>query len=246
MKWIYLSPHLDDVVYSCGGLIWEQVQSGVQVEIWTICAGNVQSPLSPYAQSLHTRWQTGPEAVFVRRAEDLEACQKLGVLAKHFDIPDCIYRYIPNSGEPVVSSDDDLFSPLKPEESYLVEKLACQLESGLPPQTNLVCPLTVGGHMDHRLTRMAAEALKRSLWYYADFPYVVGEGANLDRYVGLKWQASQFLITEPALNAWQEAIAAYGTQISTFWGGVDEMNSAIRDYWRAPNSHRMWYRSQVV
>ena len=176
MKWIYLSPHLDDVVYSCGGLIWEQVQSGVQVEIWTICAGDVLSPLSPYAQSLHTRWQTGPEAVFVRRAEDLEACQKLGVLAKHFDIPDCIYRYMPQSGEPVVSSDNGLFSPLKTEESYLVEKLAGQLESGLLPQTKVVCPLTVGGHMDHRLTRMAAEALRRSLLVLRGLSLCAGRG----------------------------------------------------------------------
>ena len=36
--WIYLSPHLDDAVYSCGGMLWEQVQRGVQAEVWTIFA----------------------------------------------------------------------------------------------------------------------------------------------------------------------------------------------------------------
>jgi len=40
MHWIYLSPHLDDAVLSCGGIIWQQVQSGHQVEIWTICAAD--------------------------------------------------------------------------------------------------------------------------------------------------------------------------------------------------------------
>ena len=28
MRWIYLSPHFDDAVLSCGGLIWEQTHSG--------------------------------------------------------------------------------------------------------------------------------------------------------------------------------------------------------------------------
>ena len=30
MRWIYLSPHLDDAVLSCGGLIFEQSRQGLQ------------------------------------------------------------------------------------------------------------------------------------------------------------------------------------------------------------------------
>ena len=47
MHWIYLSPHFDDAVLSCGGMIWEQVHSGETVEIWTLCAGQI--PKGPAA-----------------------------------------------------------------------------------------------------------------------------------------------------------------------------------------------------
>jgi len=40
MRWIYISPHFDDAVLSCGGLIWEQTHKGITVEIWTVCAGD--------------------------------------------------------------------------------------------------------------------------------------------------------------------------------------------------------------
>ena len=40
MRWIYLSPHLDDAVFSAGGLIYEQTQAGTPVEIWTIMCGD--------------------------------------------------------------------------------------------------------------------------------------------------------------------------------------------------------------
>jgi LmbE family N-acetylglucosaminyl deacetylase len=33
MRWIYLSPHFDDAVLSCGGLIFDQAQAGTPVEI---------------------------------------------------------------------------------------------------------------------------------------------------------------------------------------------------------------------
>ena len=49
--WIYLSPHFDDAVLSCGWLIWQQAQAGQRVEIWTVCAGEIPpGPLTPFAQ----------------------------------------------------------------------------------------------------------------------------------------------------------------------------------------------------
>jgi LmbE family N-acetylglucosaminyl deacetylase len=77
MDWIYLSPHLDDVVLSCGGLVWEQARQGERVEIWTICAGDPPPiPLSSFAASLHERWQTNNKRQS-SAAEDKLACQRL-------------------------------------------------------------------------------------------------------------------------------------------------------------------------
>lgn len=226
--WVYLSPHLDDVVLSAGGLVWTQRAAGVAVEVWTICAGDVPAgPLSPFAQSLHERWGTGRDAVARRRAEDESACRELGALPVHLDIPDCIYRRA-DSGEPLYPQGGDIFGNLHPGEQALVEHLATLLMSRLPADAVLVVPLALGGHVDHRLTRAAAERLGRPLWYYADYPYVLW--LREDFSVGLSVQV--FSLSHEAVVAWQNAVAAYRSQISTFWEDENEMRAAIAAYAR--------------
>jgi LmbE family N-acetylglucosaminyl deacetylase len=231
MKWVYLSPHLDDAAFSCGGLAWEQVQAGQSVEIWTICAGDPpEGPLPAFAQELHARWKTGPEASTARRAEDLAACAQLGVSARHFAWPDCIYRRLPGSGKPLIHERDELFQPLNPAEAGLIEEVANRLARELPARARLVSPLAMGGHVDHRLARAAAEHLSRPLWYYADFPYVVGDNLKLEQWLGEDWRPLRRAISAAGLSAWQAAVAAHASQMSSFWASPAEMRSAIQQY----------------
>ncbi len=240
IDWIFLSPHLDDAVLSCGGLIVEQLRAGKQIEIWTICAGNPPpGELTPFATSLHARWETGPDAMLVRRKEDKEACRILGVKSRHMDIPDCIYRRLPN-GEPVIHEEADLNKPLNAGEQSLVARLAQTLSGALPEDVPLVCPLTVGGHVDHRLTRAAAEVLQRPIWFYADYPYIANDMAQLSSFVENNWRAFLQWITPDSLSIWQEAIGAYTSQISTFWGSPVEMKNAIEKYWRGGGGGTLW------
>ena len=98
MRWIYLSPHFDDAVLSCGGLIFEQTRQGLQTEIWTIFAGNPPpGPLSDFALQNHSLWglTSAAETVAMRAAEDEEAASIVGAELVHFEIPDCIYRRSP-------------------------------------------------------------------------------------------------------------------------------------------------------
>ena len=80
MRWIYLSPHFDDAVLSCGGLIWEQTQKGTQVEIWTINAGDpVDEPGSAMIARVHAMWQTGtPRQTVTQRRLSKEPLDKGG------------------------------------------------------------------------------------------------------------------------------------------------------------------------
>ena len=241
MKWIYFSPHLDDAVYSCGGLIWKQTRASDQVEIWTICAGDPpEGPLSDFARSIQSRWQTGPRAAAARRSEDLRACEILGAAAKHFNVPDCVYRRLPESGAPVIFEDDDLFRPLLLGEAYLVTDVYETLLAELPENCQLICPLTVGGHMDHRLTRSAAEKLGRSLWYYAEYPYAAEQGSFSVELLEDSWEKVLYSVSEDELAMWQQGAAAYVSQLSTFWSGKEVMNSEIRSYRDAINGIILW------
>lgn len=240
MDWVYLSPHLDDVALSCGGLLWEQAQEGQQTSVWTICAGDPPAvPFSPFAESLHIRWQTGRQAVAQRRSEDLAACRHLLSAWRHFSIPDCIYRRAPDleaerlglePGEALYASEEDLFGPLHPAESGLLQALRFDLEQTLPEHSAVVCPLALGGHVDHRLVRAAAQALPHPIWYYADYPYALQVACQLDELCQAGWSSSVFHVSEEGMQAWERAGAEYASQISTFWPSVDTMRVALRAY----------------
>src|SRR5512143_2255093 len=174
MSWIYLSPHFDDVALSCGGLVWEQARAGEMVSIWTVCAG--ESPhgiLSPFAQELHDRWEAGQNPPAHRRMEDINSCGRLGAGYRYLDVTDCIYRRHPQTGEYLYPSEKALNGPLHPADTQLITSLQGDFRDSLQPNSIVVCPLGVGAHVDHQLTRLAAEGCGGTLWYYADFPYVL-------------------------------------------------------------------------
>ena len=103
--------------------------------------------------------------------------------------------------------------------------------------------MALGGHVDHRLVRAAAEALARPLHYYADYPYAVADplnGSDLRGELGKFRPAQRGASSAQALAAWQEAIAAYTSQISTFWGSLDEMRAHIADYQRESAGVTLW------
>lgn len=241
MTWIYLSPHFDDVALSCGGLVWEQVLRGEAASIWTICAGDPPpGALSPFAQSLHRRWETSSQAAQERRLEDQASCQALGADWRYFKLPDCIYRPGGESGLFYYASEEALFGDIHPGELVMIANLADALRQGLPGDAQVVCPLTLGGHVDHRLTRRAAEQLGRNLWYYADYPYVLDSEQPFEEMLQAGWTSRVFPVSEAGLAAWQASIAAHQSQISTFWPSVDVMEAAMRAYWQEQGGVRLW------
>lgn len=242
MRWIFLSPHLDDAVLSCGGLIFELVQSGQEVQIWTVCAGDPPpDQLSPLAQELHARWQTGADAPAVRRGEDIIASRLLGALPVHFPIPECIYRLSPDDGQPLIKTNEELFQPLPESEKPLVTQAARMISARLNAQDRLVSPLAIGGHIDHHLVRNAAESLQRGLYYYGDYPYLALAGNRFGGQIDPHWLTFDRPVSPRAMEAWQRAVAAYRTQISTFWASPGEMRRALQEFRDLGGGSRLWF-----
>lgn len=246
---IYLSPHLDDVALSCGGQIYAHTQNGRSVLILTIAAGPPPpGPLSPFAQSLHQRWELAQNVVAQRRAEDAVACQILGAAYEHWEWPDCIYRRHPQSGAPLYTSDAELFGPVHPAETPLIEELAAQLATA-PPAAQVVAPLAVGNHIDHQLARRAAERHfgRETLRYYEDYPYARRADA-VTAVVGANeagWEREIIPLSEAALAARIAAIAAFTSQISSFFADHADMARQVTARVRAGGGERLWRRGAV-
>ncbi len=239
MRWIYLSPHFDDAVLSCGGLIWDQRRSGEEVEIWTIFAGDPPpGPLSDFATVNHTLWgvTSGEQVVSMRKEEDAAAASIVGAEPVHFGIPDCIYRRSPE-GEFLYTK--SVFDPPHPADKYLPRRIAAAIKSELAPTDMLICPLTLGSHVDHILVRRAAESLHRPLLYYADIPYLLNNPDTLIPAVRLL-ESSLYPISAEAVDPWVMGVAAYQSQVSSLYHGEGNLFDAIRRYWTAENGIRLW------
>jgi LmbE family N-acetylglucosaminyl deacetylase len=242
MRWVYLSPHYDDAVLSCGGLIWEQVRAGETVEIWTIFSGDPPlGPLSDYAQEHHQRWGVVGSLIELRRAEDQAACAAVGASPRYFDLPDCIYRRLPD-GEAVIKNRIDLFSPVHPGERPLINFITTLLVENIAASDRLVCPLSVGGHVDHRLVKAAVAESGWQAWYYADYPYTIMEEFNfrLKDWVPEGSYRLHHPLSQMGLAAWQSAVACYASQISTFWTSTAEMQAAIAGYAGSELGNTLW------
>ena len=240
MRWIYLSPHLDDAVLSAGGLIYEQTQAGTPVEIWTFMCGYAPAgPVSPFAELQHAQWgfASAEETTRMRRQEDKTAAALVGANILHFDFLDCIYRRGAD-GEWLYN---DIFVPPHPEDAMLPAQIAEAIATHLQPDDILVCQLAVGSHVDHVLVRQGAELLGYPLRYDIDVPYIFYKPEELVlKSAGMK--ESVHSITETGLKHWKEAALAYKSQIAVLgdaFNTTEKVQQSIQRYWAERSGIRL-------
>ncbi|PID86738.1 MAG: hypothetical protein CSA11_07660 [Chloroflexi bacterium] len=245
---IYLAPHLDDAALSCGGQIHQLTAVHKQVLIVTIMAGDppAHAVHSDFVRALHERWNLKVNAEAVRRQEDMEACRILGADFCHWPIPDCIYRLHPETGQPLYPSWQEVITAIHPAETQLIQELG-QKFATLPPSNRIIAPLGIGHHADHLVTRKAAEVYFGSrLWYFEDYPYVQNPGAitAVIPEQALNWVAQTYPLEAEDLAAKANAIAAYQSQVSTFFTDRQDLARQIQAYALKIGGERLWRHTQ--
>ncbi|MHB9034210.1 MAG: PIG-L deacetylase family protein [Anaerolineae bacterium] len=234
---IYLSPHLDDAVYSCGARIFTQVQAGLPVRVVScFTATPPDEYLTAFTSELKERWGDIDDINAVRRAEDIEASQLLGYSYQHLAYMDCVYRQGGADNAPLYPTVEDIFADIHPAEVALAREILNEMQARNPDwrEALIYAPLAAGHHVDHLLVRRSALLWQRQgaqVYFYEDYPYA-GQAevtqAALAPFPDSCRTPESWGFDESALAAKVKAAACYRSQISTFWHNLDEMTEAFR------------------
>ncbi len=236
---LFLSPHLDDAVFSCGGQMVLLRGQGASVHVVTAFTGNApgpEPPLSDFAVLLHALWDAGDNPFALRREEDWRALRLLGASGTHLSHQDAIYRRASVSGAWLYPDHPAIFGRIAPEEAALPRALAqeCAPLCGAPGETVVHAPLGAGSHVDHQLVRAAALLLGEAghaLRFYEDFPYSE-EAGDLEAALADLPPLRPIIIAydEEVLRARLAAMACYGSQLGAVFGGEERMRDLTRAY----------------
>lgn len=188
--WQFWSPHLDDVVLSCGRAVAALSPCAV-VRVVTVFAGLPRrEQVADYDRGCGFR--TSRDAVTARRQEDVNALFVLGARPEHLDFLDGQYRDGPPSG-------------LGPAIAKIVDR-----------DGSVVAPLGLR-HPDHvAVSDAVLDAAPPHLWLYAEAPaWTLEPEAVADRLAQLRargWRLERYAMPSSDPDLKRRAVACYRSQ----------------------------------
>ncbi len=218
---LFLSPHLDDVVFSCGGLLARLGDRGWRTVMATAFTATIL-PATGFALACQLDKGLGPEVDYMalRRAEDREAASILGVSdLRWLDLPEAPHRGYGSAPELFgdIRAGDDIWHAL-------AKCLAMLLDEVQP--AIVLAPLGLGGHVDHRqMIRAVHAAGAGRVAHYRDTPYAIR-----DQYARPAFEPGPATTVpiEAQLDRKVRAACAYASQIGFQFGGAAATEEALR------------------
>ena len=232
---IFISPHFDDAVLSCGGLMGKLSERKANVVSITVFTKEppVGKPLPLIAQGFHQAWNSGENPYEIRKEEEKNVLNKLNSAYKWLEKPDVIYRY-----PEVKFKNNVLFTGVSPEEDPILPEITDEFLKIVndAPDCYIFAPLGIGEHPDHLVVNLALRSIKNfhpqlNLFFYEDFPYAITGDRNkrLAKY-GLKLKSKNIDI-DKMLGKRIELIKLYKSQLEdVFEEPVDKIDQVVEDY----------------
>ena len=179
---VFVSPHFDDALLSCGSWIERLVKNGKKVVVLNVFTKGHAGPYTLSAKKyLKDNGFTDACKLYeAREKEDRVAVGALGANVINLDFQDAIFRKKEKAS---------FFGNLLPEFSHVyptyrlhvvgrgykndpvISGIVKELKRVVPSDAVVISPFGTGGHADHILTRDACEKAFGKVIYYADFPY---------------------------------------------------------------------------
>lgn len=221
---LFVSPHLDDVVFSCGGTLASLADRGWRTVMLTAFTATVL-PATGFALACQLDKGLAPEVDYMalRRDEDRDAAAILGVSdLRWLDLPEAPHRGY--------GSAPALFAAVRDDDAIwrdVAARLGEAIREFAPQQ--LFAPQGLGGHVDHRQVIRAVQEVAGPVpvAWYRDTPYAIRN------------PAAAALVDAPELGAWTieatlerkvRAACAYRSQVGFQFGGAEATGTALRTF----------------
>ena len=178
----FISPHLDDALFSTGGLL-AQLQGQVPLTVINVftSAGDGECTLSAkaYLRQCHT---TSPTQLYQTRIkEDRRAVESLGARVINLGYTEALWRKKPHAHFPLTELRSVyptyrlhiVAGNISPYDHPLMQQLASDLTKLVEHGALVFAPAGYGNHVDHRLVSAVCRKVfaPESLIYWSDFPY---------------------------------------------------------------------------
>ncbi len=223
---LLLSPHFDDVAFSCGGTAALLAAAGWEVVVATAFTRSVH-PASGFALACQRDkgLDDAVDYMALRRDEDAAACRSLGARPVLLDLAEA-----PNRG---YGSAPALFGPPRADDAVAgpLAVLLGELLAAERPDL-VLAPQGCGRHVDHLQVIAALLAMSGQLpplGFYRDTPYVIrdADAAPDPRVAAVATMPVVVPLDARARDARQRAVGCYRTQLGYQFGGAAEAAEAI-------------------
>ena len=250
-SFLFVSPHLDDAVLSCGALI-AHLAPLTSVTVATIFTHDTPGPHTRSARkfALQCGWKHSAELFEERRKEDAKVLTEAGAGHLHLGFADALFRRRPAAcglrraagrlvpelehiyptysfhvarGR-ISTLDGDMFDRI----ATSIYAVAESIQAG-----TVFFPMGIGEHVDHVMARTIGEHYYRgNAVFYADFPYVLTKPADID--FTRRNQLAEVMWSK-GIDAKPQLIVGYRTQARMLFPG-GEVPSIPERYYLRPDT----------
>jgi LmbE family N-acetylglucosaminyl deacetylase len=232
---IFVSPHFDDAVLSCGGTLGHLAQRGADILLVTVFTADPAggTELSPLAQQLHEVWGEDTYPHRIRGLEEREVAKYLGAKYLWLGFLDGMYRY------PEMKSWAGQFrTDFDPRMDPCFESVRDALLQviGEHPGATVFAPLGLGHHRDHLIVHQALEDIERMTsaasryYYYEDYPYAATVNPRV-RLKQLAWPAKALTIDiRDTLKERVSMINMYASQLTILFDDIERIHEDVESY----------------
>lgn len=182
----FISPHLDDAILSCGQLISHLCKLSKITIITVFTNIHFDKPTLSARQFIKQCGYDSPKKLQNDRTyEDKKTLSSIGCQIIHLGYNDALWRKKPTSklldaiGR-VIPEVLHIYptyrwhlrkGKISDYDQSLINDLSNQLKVIIPNNSLIFCPIAIGNHIDHKITKIACQKMFNQIIFWTDFPY---------------------------------------------------------------------------